>query len=176
MYYRNLLSWGSEGSDRQERGCRACGGCWPVSVSVCVSVWGYKWSQEEVFVVLPHGKRLVCRSGVAEAPGGIYLSSATSRGGLSPTLFSASDLGYQVNSQALPRTASDPTALLPLPLGGWTQSLRGPLPSVPQNPSLENPLASGIRMYACLCVQVRMPECEKLSVSLGELWGWDGRW
>lgn len=55
------------------------GGCWPVSVSVCVSVWGYKWSQEEVFVVLPHGKRLVCRSGVAESPGDIYLSSTTSR-------------------------------------------------------------------------------------------------
>lgn len=43
---------------------------------VCVSVWGYKWSQEEVFVVLPHGKRLVCPS---EAPGDIYLSSTTSR-------------------------------------------------------------------------------------------------
>lgn len=152
MHYRNLFPQGFEGSDRQERGSGACGGllaCECECLCVCVGVQmepgrgvcsSASWQEAGVPV---RGCRVPWR----------YISKFNHlQGSLSPTLFSAPDLGDQVNPQALPRAASDPTALLPLPLGGWTQSLRGPLPSVPQNPKSRAPLASGIRMYVCLCV------------------------
>lgn len=175
MHYQNLFPQGFEGSDRQERGSGACGGlltCECECLCVCVGVQmepgrdvcsSASWQEAGVPV---RGCRVPWR----------YISKFNHlKESLSPTLFSAPDLD-QINPQALPRTASDSTALLPLPLGGWTQSLRGSLPSIPQNPKTRAPLASGIRMYVCLCVQVRMLECEKLPVSLGELGGWDGRW
>lgn len=125
------------------------GGCWPVSVSVCLCG-----------VQMEPG-RGVCSSASWQEAGvpvrgcrdpWTYISKFNHlQGSLSPTLFSAPDLGDQVNPQALPRTASDLTALLPLPLGGWTQSLRGSLPSVPQNPKSRAPLASGIRKYVLVC-------------------------